>query len=106
MVAYCLLILNKVLILKERRSWPKQLDGLEQAIKQQQTELQELRAMHNDAQIAKENARAELSKLEQSLYEAKKERDARLEKYKKQAEEKKEHAEKVEKRVCILQVLK
>ena len=56
--------------------------------------------MHNDAQIAKENARAELAKLEQSLFEAKKERDAKLEKYKKQAEEKKEHAEKVEKRVC------
>lgn len=56
--------------------------------------------MHNDAQIAKENARTELAKLEQSLFEAKKERDAKLEKYKKQAEEKKEHAEKVEKRVC------
>ena len=68
-------------------------------MKQQQTELQELRAMHNDAQIAKENARTELAKQEQSLYEAKKERDAKLEKCKKQAEEKREHAEKVEKRV-------
>ena len=85
--------------LQERRSWPKQLDALEQAIKQQQAELQELRAMHNDAQIAKDNARAELSKLEQSLFEAKKERDTKLEKYKKQAEEKREHAEKVERRV-------
>ena len=55
--------------------------------------------MHNDAQIAKDNARAQLGKLEQSLYEAKKERDAKLDKCKKQAEEKKEHAEKVEKRV-------
>lgn len=84
---------------EERRSWPKQLDGMEQAMKQQQTELQELRAMHNDAQIAKENARTELAKQEQSLYEAKKERDAKLEKCKKQAEEKREHAEKVEKRL-------
>ena len=57
--------------------------------------------MHNDAQIAKDNARAQLGKLEQSLYEAKKERDAKLDKCKKQAEEKKEHAEKVEKRVSI-----
>jgi len=84
---------------EERRSWPKQLDELEKSIKQQQAELQELRAMHNDAQIAKENARSELGKLEQSLFEAKKERDVKLEKYKKQAEEKKEHAEKVEKRL-------
>eukprot|EP00112_Aurelia_sp_Birch-Aquarium-sp1_P003348 Seg1374.4 transcript_id=Seg1374.4/GoldUCD/mRNA.D3Y31 product="Coiled-coil domain-containing protein 151" protein_id=Seg1374.4/GoldUCD/D3Y31 len=84
---------------EERRSWPKQLDTLEQSIKQQQEELKELRAMHNDAQIAKDNARAQLGKLEQSLYEAKKERDAKLDKCKKQAEEKKEHAEKIEKRL-------
>lgn len=95
----CLITKFGKILLKERRSWPKQLDALEQAIKQQQIELQELRAMHNDAQIAKENARTELGKQEQSLYEAKKERDSKLEKCKKQAEEKKEHAEKVEKRV-------
>ena len=85
--------------MQERRTWPKQLDSLEQAIKQQQEELKELRAMFNDAQIARDNARLELAKQEQSLYEAKKERDAKLEKCKKQAEEKKEHADKVEKRV-------
>eukprot|EP00794_Sanderia_malayensis_P015955 gene15955-17560_t len=84
---------------EERRSWPKKLDALEQSIKQQEEELKELRAMHNDALIAKENARQQLTKLEQSLFEAKKEREARLEKCKKQAEEKKEHAEKVEKRL-------
>ena len=61
--------------------------------------------MHDDAQIANEKARAELRKLEQSLFEAKRERDAKLEKYKKQAEEKKEHAEKVEKRVDIYKIL-
>lgn len=60
--------------------------------------------MHNDAQIAKDNARAQLGKLEQSLYEAKKERDAKLDKCKKQAEEKKEHAEKIEKRVNIFRL--
>ncbi|XP_065068944.1 outer dynein arm-docking complex subunit 3-like [Rhopilema esculentum] len=86
---------------EERRTWPKQLDSLEQAIKQQQEELKELRAMFNDAQIARDNARLELAKQEQSLYEAKKERDAKLEKCKKQAEEKKEHADKVEKRLQL-----
>ena len=55
--------------------------------------------MYDDAQIARDTARAELSKLEQSVYEAKREREIQLAEYKKQAEEKKEHAEKVEKRV-------
>jgi len=84
---------------EERRSWPKQLDALEQAIKQQNEELKELHIMYNDAQTARDNAREELSKLEQSVYEAKRERETQLNEYKKQAEEKKEHAEKVEKRL-------
>lgn len=88
-----------LLLLKERRSWPKQLDTLEQGIKQQNDELSELKVMYDDAQIARDTARAELSKLEQSVYEAKREREVQLAEYKKQAEEKKEHAEKVEKRV-------
>ena len=76
---------------------------MEQGIKQQSDELSELKVMHNDAQIARDTARAELSKLEQSVYEAKREREVQLMEYKKQAEEKKEHAEKVEKRVSINQ---
>jgi len=84
---------------EERRTWPNQLDALEQAIKAQREELKELKAMNNDAQIAKDAAKAELQKLEQSVYEAKREREAALAEYKKQAEEKKEHAEKVEKRL-------
>lgn len=84
---------------EERRSWPKQLDTLEQGIKQQNDELSELKVMYDDAQIARDTARAELSKLEQSVYEAKREREVQLTEYKKQAEEKKEHAEKVEKRL-------
>lgn len=94
---------------EERRTWPNQLDALEQAIKVQREELKELNAMNNDAQLAREAAKAELSKLEQSVYEAKKEREAALSEYKKQAEEKKEHADKVEKRVrvqeCIVIVI-
>lgn len=84
---------------EERRTWPKQLDALEQGIKQQSEELKELHIMHSDAQIARDTARGELSKLEQSVYEAKKERESQLMEYKKQAAEKKEHAEKVEKRL-------
>jgi len=35
---------------EERRSWPKQLDTLEQGIKQQNDELSELKVMYDDAQ--------------------------------------------------------
>ena len=75
------------------------LKDFEEAIKAQRDELRELRAMNNDAQIARDTAKSELSRLEQSVYESKREREAALAEYKRQAEEKKEHAEKVEKRV-------
>lgn len=84
---------------EERRTWPNQLNNLERAICAQREELGELNAMNHDAQIAREAAKAELTKLEQSVYERKKERERELSQYKKQAEEKKDHAEKVEKRV-------
>lgn len=84
---------------EERRTWPKQLDAEEQEIRQQSEELKELRLMFNDAQIARDTARAELSKLESSVLSAKKTRESQLTAYKKIAEEKKEHAEKVEKRL-------
>ncbi|CAH3114665.1 unnamed protein product [Porites lobata] len=84
---------------EERRTWPNQLNNLERAICAQREELGELNAMNHDAQIAREAAKAELTKLEQSVYERKKERERELSQYKKQAEEKKDHAEKVEKRL-------
>ncbi|XP_015775617.1 PREDICTED: coiled-coil domain-containing protein 151-like [Acropora digitifera] len=84
---------------EERRTWPNQLNNLERAIQAQREELGELNAMNCDAQIAREAAKAELAKLEQSVFERKKERERELAQYKKQAEEKKDHAEKVEKRV-------
>lgn len=84
---------------EERRTWPKQLDAQEQEIKRQGDELKELRLMYNDAQIARDTARTELSKLEASVQAAKKTREVQLASYKKIAEEKKEHAEKVEKRL-------
>ena len=102
---YCRIDSSIYYLKKERRSWPKQLDTLEQGIKQQNDELSELKVMYDDAQIARDTARAELSKLEQSVYEAKREREVQLTEYKKQAEEKKEHAEKVEKRVCLIGII-
>jgi len=84
---------------EERRSWPKQLDALEQEIKQQAEEMADLHGMLNDAQIARDTARTELSKLEESVQQSKRSRETQLASYKKIAEEKKEHAEKVEKRM-------
>lgn len=89
---------------EERRTWPNQLNNLERAICAQREELGELNAMNHDAQIAREAAKAELTKLEQSVYERKKERERELSQYKKQAEEKKDHAEKVEKRVRAVNI--
>ena len=84
---------------EEQLKWPNMLKDLEEAIKAQQDELRELKAMNNDAQIARDTAKLELARLEQSVYESKREREAALAEYKRQAEEKKEHAEKVEKRL-------
>ena len=83
----------------ERRSWPSQLDALEQGIKEQDMELKRLHVMHEDAKNARATARTELAKLEQSVMESKKVREAQLKSYKQQAQEKKEHAENIEKRM-------
>ncbi|XP_046844613.1 outer dynein arm-docking complex subunit 3-like [Xenia sp. Carnegie-2017] len=84
---------------EEQLTWPNMLKDLEEAIEAQREELRELKAMNNDAQIARDTAKSELTRLEQSVFESKREREAALAEYKKQAEEKKEHAEKVEKRL-------
>ena len=55
--------------------------------------------MNNDAELARESAKNELGYHESSVVQNKKERERALHDYKKQAEEKKDHAEKVEKRV-------
>ncbi|XP_047135175.1 outer dynein arm-docking complex subunit 3 isoform X1 [Hydra vulgaris] len=84
---------------EESRTWPNALDSLEQTIKEQNDELKELYIVYNDAQIARDTARSELAKFEQTVTEAKKDRELQLAEYKRQAEEKKDYAEKVEKRL-------
>ena len=74
---------------KEQLTWPNMLKDLEEAIEAQREELRELKAMNNDAQIARDTAKSELTRLEHSVYESKREREAALAEYKKQAEEKK-----------------
>lgn len=83
----------------ERRTWPSQLDALEQGIKEQNEELKRLHIMYKDAQNARTSARNELTKLEQNVIEAMKNRATQLKTYKQQAQEKKEHAESIERRM-------
>lgn len=83
----------------ERRKWPNQLEALEQGIKEQNEELKRLHVMYKDAENARTTARNELLKLEQSVVEAKKIRESQLRSYKQQAQEKKDHAENIEKRM-------
>ncbi len=55
--------------------------------------------MCSDAQMARDMARTELGRQEQSMAESRREREKVLSEYRRQAEEKKEFADKVEKRV-------
>ena len=57
--------------------------------------------MNNDAELARDNAKDELMYQDTKLQANKREREQALHEYKKQAEEKKDHAEKVEKRVSF-----
>ena len=55
--------------------------------------------MQRDAERAREDAREELGKHEERVYKERREREQQLNKLKKLAEEKKAHAERVERRV-------
>ncbi|EDV28138.1 Coiled-coil domain-containing protein 151 [Trichoplax sp. H2] len=92
-----ILILEK--LKEERQTFPNELDTLEKQIKHQKMHYDELQATNRDAQIARDSAKSELSKLESSTYDARRDREGVLAKYKKQAEEKKSQHEKVEKRL-------
>ena len=62
-------------------------------------ELDEVQQMQRDAERAREDAREELGKHETRVYKERREREQQLNKLKKLAEEKKAHAERVERRV-------
>ncbi|XP_038063526.1 coiled-coil domain-containing protein 151-like [Patiria miniata] len=83
---------------EERLSLPKKLKALEGALEEQRHELRELTGISQDARIKRDQAKAELSVLEQTMIEAKRSRDRTLTRMKKQAEKQKEMADKIEKR--------
>ncbi|XP_022085215.1 coiled-coil domain-containing protein 151-like [Acanthaster planci] len=83
---------------EERLSLPKRLKALEGALEEQRQELRELTGISQDARIKRDQAKAELSVLEQTMIEAKRSRDRTLTRMKKQADKQKEMADKIEKR--------
>lgn len=84
----------------EAEVFPSRLDSMEAEIQSTRTEIKELRAMHDDAQISKEAAQAELAKQEKAVYTERKKREVELQKMKKEAEEKKMQHERIDRRIA------
>lgn len=84
----------------ERLEFDNHVDKLQMMIKNKKKECQEILAMNKDAELAKEAAKDELTYQDGKLQQDKKEREKALFEYRKQADEKKNHAEKVEKRMA------
>jgi len=82
----------------EQQTFHCQLDGLDKEIVKARDELDEVQQMQRDAERAREDAREELGKHETRVYKERREREQQLNKLKKLAEEKKAHAERVERR--------
>lgn len=93
------MIFPPLYITQERLEFDNQIAELEKAIKTRRRDFKELQSMSSDAQMARDMARTELARQEQSMAESRREREKVLSEYRKQAEEKKEFADKVEKRV-------
>ena len=92
--------------IKEAEKFPSILDAMESEIQSTRTELKELKAMHDDAQISKEAAQTELQKHEKVVYAERKQREIELAKMKKEAEEKKMQHERIERRIVSISQLR
>lgn len=84
---------------EERLNFDNEIDDLQKAIKIRCKELLDLETMYNDAIHARELAKLELVKQEQSMTESRREREKVLAEHRKQAEEKKDFQDKVERRL-------
>nr|XP_023647623.1 coiled-coil domain-containing protein 151 isoform X1 [Paramormyrops kingsleyae] len=83
---------------EESLTFQSQLDGLEAEIVRQRQELRELQVMHADAHLSRDAARAELQRQEEQVYRERRERENLLTQYKKQAEDRRAHTERAERR--------
>ncbi|XP_039269652.1 outer dynein arm-docking complex subunit 3-like [Styela clava] len=84
---------------QESLTFHNQLDAQEADILKTRHELKEVQSMYSDAQVARDDAKEELARHEAIVYKERKEREEALAELKLQAEEKKAHAERVERRM-------
>uniref|UniRef100_F6RG08 ODAD1 central coiled coil region domain-containing protein n=1 Tax=Ciona intestinalis TaxID=7719 RepID=F6RG08_CIOIN len=84
---------------QESLTFHNQLDQQEEDILKTRQELLEVQSMYTDAQVARDDAKEELARHEDIVYRERKERETALTELKAQAEEKKAHAERVERRL-------
>ena len=61
--------------------------------------------MNNDAQIAKDTTKADLEKLERQVYEDRRRRELELNQVRKEAEEKRQQHERIEKRIVSTRII-
>ncbi|XP_048870104.1 coiled-coil domain-containing protein 151 isoform X2 [Brienomyrus brachyistius] len=83
---------------EESLTFQSQLDGLEAEILRERQELRELQVMHADAQLSRDAAKAELQRQEDKVYRERRAREGILVQYKKQAEDRRAHTERAERR--------
>ncbi|XP_058864127.1 outer dynein arm-docking complex subunit 3-like isoform X1 [Acipenser ruthenus] len=83
---------------EESLTFQNKLDSMEAEILRQRQELRELQGMNSDAQLSKDAAKAELQHQEEVVYRERRQRDKILNELRKQAEERKAQAERVERR--------
>uniref|UniRef100_A0A8C5QB76 Outer dynein arm docking complex subunit 3 n=1 Tax=Leptobrachium leishanense TaxID=445787 RepID=A0A8C5QB76_9ANUR len=83
---------------EESLTYQSQLDLLEAEILRQRQELKELQDMNKGAVMARDTSRSELLRQEEELHQERRERDRILQEYKRQAEERRMHAERAERR--------
>ncbi|RNA22272.1 coiled-coil domain-containing protein [Brachionus plicatilis] len=89
----------KAHLLQESLTYSNRLDDLEKQIEKSNDELKKLRIINKDASFAKENASNEFTKFEDKVYKERKEREIYLESMKKEAEQKKLQAERIDRRL-------
>jgi len=88
-------------LLQESLSYSNRLDDLEKQIIKSNHELKKYRVINKDAFVARENASNEFSKFEDKVYKERKQREVYLESMKKEAEQKKQQAERIDRRATM-----
>ncbi|XP_030272771.1 coiled-coil domain-containing protein 151 isoform X2 [Sparus aurata] len=83
---------------EESLTYESQLDSFEAEILEARQEHQNMQATYNNAKLSKETAKAELQQLEEQLYKERKEREHIIAIHRREVEECKDQAEKVDRR--------